>query len=62
MRVDWPECKARGLCAELLPEAIELDQWGYPIIAPMLPPGLVAAAKAAVDSCPTLALRMLPVH
>jgi len=28
IRVDWPSCLARGLCAELLPERIHLDEWG----------------------------------
>ena len=23
--VDWPSCRGRGLCHELLPEAIDLD-------------------------------------
>ncbi len=25
-------CEAFGYCAELLPEAITLDEWGYPIV------------------------------
>ena len=25
-------CKAHGMCAELLPEFITLDPWGYPIV------------------------------
>ena len=32
LRVDWPRCRARGLCAELLPERIVLDEWGYPVV------------------------------
>ena len=32
LRVDWPECRARGLCHEVLPELIDLDEWGYPIV------------------------------
>ena len=32
LRVDWPQCRARGLCAELLPERIVLDEWGYPVV------------------------------
>ncbi len=59
LRVDWPACKARGLCAELLPEAIELDEWGYPLLAAALPADVIGAAKAAVDACPTLALRLV---
>ena len=27
-------CDAHGLCAELLPELIRLDDWGYPVIDP----------------------------
>ena len=56
--VDWPSCKAHGLCAELLPEAIRLDEWGYPIIAGPLPDTLLDDANRAVPSCPTLALRL----
>ena len=33
LRVDWPECRARGLCHEVLPELMDLDEWGYPIDA-----------------------------
>ena len=32
LRVDPINCHAHGLCAELLPELITLDEWGYPII------------------------------
>ena len=34
LAVDWPACKAHGLCAELLPEIVQLDEWGYPVVAP----------------------------
>ena len=30
--VDPIKCEAHGLCAELLPERITLDEWGYPLI------------------------------
>jgi ferredoxin len=47
------------MCAELLPEIIEIDPWGFPILAsPGVPPGLMDHAKRAVDACPTLALLM----
>ena len=32
LQVDWPQCRARGLCAELFPEKIQLDEWGYPVV------------------------------
>ena len=31
--VDRIRCDGFGMCAELLPELIELDDWGYPIIS-----------------------------
>ena len=34
MTIDRIKCDGHGLCAELLPEMIRLDDWGYPIIAP----------------------------
>ncbi len=58
LKVDWPACKARGLCFELLPEAVELDDWGYPVVG-HVPAELVAAAREAVRGCPTLALRLV---
>ena len=59
LKVDWPACKARGLCFELLPEAVELDDWGYPVVG-HVPAELVATAREAVRACPTLALRLVP--
>jgi ferredoxin len=53
------DCQAHGACAELLPEMITLDEWGYPIVDPRpLPPGLERHARTAVNACPTLALRL----
>ena len=50
-------CDAHGLCAELLPELIRLDDWGYPIIDPApIPFHLEDHARRAVAACPTLAL------
>ena len=28
------DCTGHGVCAELLPELISLDEWGYPIVGP----------------------------
>ena len=33
LQIDWTRCDGHGLCAELSPEQITLDDWGYPIIA-----------------------------
>jgi ferredoxin len=59
LRVDPIACQAHGMCAELLPERIVLDEWGYPIVDKRaVPADLVAVAKRAVEACPTLALLM----
>lgn len=57
LRVNPIRCEAHGMCAELLPEMIELDDWGYPIVdGHPIPPHLVDHARRAADRCPTLAL------
>jgi ferredoxin len=61
LAVDWPACDGRGLCAELLPELITRDEWGFPLLASGdVPPRLQEHARRAVAACPTLALRLLP--
>ena len=57
--VDRIACAGHGLCAELLPERISLDEWGYPILAPdPIPAALAEHARRAVAACPALALRL----
>jgi ferredoxin len=57
--IDRIRCDGRGLCAELVPELIRLDDWGYPIIATgPVPEHLVSHAQKAVASCPVLALAL----
>ena len=54
-------CEAHGVCAELLPEIIRLDDWGYPMVEPsIVPEGLAGLARRAVSACPTLALKLVP--
>ena len=57
IEVDRIACRGDGLCAGLLPEAVVLDDWGFPIVGP-LPPGSEKAARRAVAACPALALRL----
>jgi ferredoxin len=57
LRVNPIACEAHGMCAELLPELIELDDWGYPLVDGRdVPDELRAHARRAVAACPTLAL------
>jgi ferredoxin len=59
LRLDPIRCDGYGMCAELLPELITLDDWGYPVIAPgPIPDRLLDHARRAVDVCPVLALRL----
>ena len=60
--VDPIACVGHGLCADLLPERIILDDWGFPIIdAREVGSDLVAHARRAIEACPTLALRLAAV-
>jgi ferredoxin len=57
LRVNPVACAGHGACAELLPELISLDEWGYPIVAGRpVPTSLERPARRAVAACPALAL------
>ena len=59
LRVNPIDCAGHGLCAELLPELIGLDEWGYPILSPdPVPRHLERQARRAVTDCPALALSL----
>ena len=58
-RIDWIRCDGYGLCGDLAPNLIDLDDWRYPI----LPRGpldshQVDDARRAVDCCPMRALTL----
>jgi ferredoxin len=59
LRVDMIACEGHGVCAELVPELVGLDEWGYPIVSPSpVPDELRKHAKKAVRLCPKLALTL----
>jgi ferredoxin len=59
LQVDRIACTGQGVCAELLPEWIRLDDWGYPILRDeAIPADLEPHARWAVANCPTLALKI----
>lgn len=61
--LDPTRCDGRGLCHDVAPGLISLDEWGYPLLAsgtlrqPLEGPE-VAAARAAAAACPLLALHV----
>ena len=59
LRGDPVACDAFGYCAELLPERVTLDEWGYPVIdgRPIGPHLLELATRAAAE-CPRRALHL----
>jgi ferredoxin len=57
LRVDPVACTGHGLCAEVFPEWITLDDWGYPIVDGRdIPEHLLEHARRAAAVCPKLAL------
>jgi ferredoxin len=66
LQLDPIRCDGNGGCAELLPELIQLDEWGYPRLAgpadrsgTPVPASLQRHARRAVALCPKLALRLV---
>jgi ferredoxin len=59
LRVNPIACEAHGLCADLFPEWVTLDEWGYPIIdGRPVPAEMMEHARRAANACPTLALAL----
>ncbi|HEV3406302.1 MAG TPA: ferredoxin [Candidatus Dormibacteraeota bacterium] len=58
LRVNPTLCTGYGYCAEIVPELIGVDDWGYPIVskARIESDDLLKLARRAVATCPRLAL------
>lgn len=59
LRVNPILCDGYGYCAELFPEGVTLDDWGFPILAdvPLRERDVLTQhAKRAVKQCPRNAL------
>ena len=57
--VDWQRCDGNGVCAELLPELVGRDDWGYPVVADgPVPSELHRLAVRARAACPAAALTL----
>jgi ferredoxin len=58
--IDPIACDGRGVCAEVLPERVELDPWGYPVIEDTeIPPALDDHVVRAVRACPRQAVHVV---
>ena len=60
LRIDPTRCDGAGYCAEMVPELVGMDDWGYPIVEgrPIDEPRLLALAQRAVAQCPRVALAL----
>ena len=58
LRVNPVQCDGFGFCAEIVPELIGLDDWGFPVVSsrPIDEKELSQLAERAVATCPRLAL------
>jgi ferredoxin len=60
LAVDPIACTGHGVCAELLPEGVTLDEWGYPLLAAGdVPSELLRRARRAAAACPARALLLM---
>jgi ferredoxin len=59
LTVDWIKCDGFGLCGDLVPDLIGLDDWRYPIIDPeSIDRERISDVQRAVDCCPMKALTL----
>ena len=58
LRVNPTLCEGYGYCAEIVPELITVDDWGYPIVSrrEIETDDVMKLARRAVATCPRLAL------
>jgi ferredoxin len=60
LAVDWIRCDGYGVCGDMLPDLVELDDWRYPILRPgPVPPDWLDDVQRAIDCCPMQALRLI---
>jgi ferredoxin len=59
LEVDWTRCDGHGLCAQLLPSRISVDEWGFPeVAAAPVRAAEEVSVRRAIGVCPALALRL----
>ncbi len=61
LHVDPVACDGIGMCAQLAPDVVSLDTWGFPVVPrDPLSPGESKQAARAVAGCPRRALLLVP--
>ena len=59
VRIDPAACDGFGYCAEIAPEIISLDEWGFPIVKDgEILESFLPVARRAVAFCPRRALTL----
>jgi ferredoxin len=59
IEVDWTRCDGHALCGLLLPENLENDADGFPVVRRReVADADLRHARRAVSACPALALRL----
>lgn len=60
LRVNPILCDGVGYCAEIVPELISVDDWGFPVVSsePIVDDTWLRHARRAVATCPRLALAL----
>ena len=59
LEIDWTRCDGHGLCADLVPDRIVMDEWGFPLIRrTTVNDAELIDTRRAVSMCPALALRL----
>jgi ferredoxin len=57
------KCEGFGVCAELFPERVKLDEWGFPVVdGRPIGPDILEHAERAIRECPTAALMLVNVE
>ncbi|GAA4559156.1 NADH-quinone oxidoreductase subunit NuoF family protein [Planotetraspora kaengkrachanensis] len=57
LTVDWSRCAGHGLCGHIVPDLVQLDGFGYPVLTDAAVPARhLRGALRAADMCPALAL------
>lgn len=61
LHVDWTRCDGHGTCADLLPDIVTRDDWGFPIVRKdaEISGGRRDRTQLAVEVCPMLALKLV---